>query len=105
MKVIVKFHHVARESLATWQKNLSREPGGNPALATFICDELVRELERHDGVPPGAYLDRDLAPPRWVWRFSADTWIQYLHHPVGHGFWRQATREVIILEISPRPPV
>jgi hypothetical protein len=77
MLVRVAFHRSSETSLRGWNTRLSQPPGGDPALALFMREELVRKLTESEGFPNGAMFRRDLTPPCWVWRFADGAWVRF----------------------------
>jgi hypothetical protein len=104
MRVIVRFHESARVGYESWQARLSREPIGSHALARLHAEELIRQFEIHDGVPEGARFRSDLDPPAWIWRFSSDTWVQFIRRTRKVGLWGQVAVEILVTGLRNHPP-
>jgi hypothetical protein len=104
MRVVVKFHHSARADYLAWQTRLRDSRSGNAEVARIHAEELIRELEQHNGMPPGAKFRADVDPPSWIWRFSADTWVRYVLRDRRSGLWGSSVREIIVTAVANQPP-
>ena len=107
MRVVVKFHKTARDAYQAWQARLSEPPTGNAGVALIHAEEMIRRLEETDGVPSGAKFHPEFNPPCWVWRFSTDTWIRFVHKSrrTGGWGWGGITLEVVVTDVLNQPPV
>jgi len=47
---------------------------------------------------------KDLNPPRWVFRYSSDTWVEFAHMESRTGVWGGVIREVVITGLATHPP-
>jgi hypothetical protein len=98
------FHRMSEPSLQEWRTRLSQPPGGDPALALFMREELIRKLEQSEGFPDGANYRSDLSPPGWVWEFAAGAWIQFVVRD-DKGFLGFGQKRIVyILRITPENP-
>jgi hypothetical protein len=104
VRVVVKFHESARADYDAWQARLAASPTGNPAVARVHAEELVRHLVQTNGLPPGATFHPELDPPCWVWRYSADTWVRFVHKGRRTGAWGGVVLEVVVTGVSSLPP-
>lgn len=104
MRVIVKFHESARDDYNAWVERLRTAATGNVEVARIHAEELIGQLKVSGGAPAGAVFRAELAPPSWVWRFSADTWVRYIVRDIRVGMFGALTVEVIVLAVATRPP-
>jgi hypothetical protein len=103
MRVVVKFHQNARKDYDEWQTRLSQPPTGNAGIARMNAEEMVRQFEKSNGIPSGAKLRAERDPQVWEWRFSSDTWIQFICRKRRQGLWGGASLEVIVTAITNQP--
>ncbi len=109
MDVTVQFHEWAEESYREWWHRLSQPPTGSADMASLHQRELIAEFMRCDGLPPAAKWVDDNEWSRWVWRFAADTWVEFVIHDVPAAWWQKLfgtpKRRVIITSISASRPI
>lgn len=104
MTTEVRFHRGTTKDLATWIQQQDRRLGGHPAMTETLLDEMTAELKKTEGRPLGAFYVPTLSPPRWVWRFSADTWISYVRQTKRYGFFGSVRLKIVVLSIASTTP-
>jgi hypothetical protein len=100
----VRFHVDTERDFAKWIHGNDVRRGSHPAITEALIDELISELKASEGNPIGAFFVPQLQPPRWVWRFSSDTWISYILRTKRTGLFGSVTLEVIVLSIASEQP-
>jgi hypothetical protein len=104
MKYVVKIHRQAQESVEAWLADLSRTPGGDPAMARFQLEELKQTLIREKGESRDVQFDNTLDPEAWVWPFASNAWVVYglKRSPTRWPF--EPTTVIVILAILRHAP-
>lgn len=103
MRVIVKIHELARRDFEEWQSRLRQPPTGHSEIASIQAEEMIRQLIEFNGIPPAAKQIAGVDPPCWIWRFSTDLWVQFVHREKRTGWWGGTIREVIVTAMANRP--
>lgn len=104
MKTIVKIHEAIAADYIAWQERNRRPPTGSDDMARLLEQELIAELGRTDGFPPSAKFIEGGGQSYWLWRYTADTWVQFVIHDQA-GWFGSRLRKVVIIGIADSPPV
>ena len=104
MRVVVKRHRQSAVGFLSWQARVAATPPHDPAVWSVLWEEAIRQFEAHAGLPTAAVWHARLTPPRYVWRFSADTWIHFVVKQKKDNWLAPTHREVVVIEVSDRPP-
>lgn len=104
MRVVVKRHRQSAIGFVTWQARVAAQPPHDPAVWRVLWDEAVRQFETHDGLPPAANWHAQSSPPRYVWRYTSDTWIHFVVKQKKDAWFTPTYREVVVIEVSVTPP-
>lgn len=103
MKTVVKVHDSVAADYLAWVERNRRPPTGSDDMARLLEQELFAELKRTDGFPSSArYVESDDGS-FWLWRYTADTWVQFVIHDQAAWFGGRV-RKVVITGISDSPP-
>jgi hypothetical protein len=103
MRVVIKFHESAKADYDAWIRRLSQPPTGNTGMALVHADELIRELQRTEGIPSQAIYHPELDPPSWVWRYTSTTWIRFVRKQ-RRTILGGATLEIVVIGLLEQSP-
>jgi hypothetical protein len=87
-----------------WQARVASQPPHDPKVWIVLWVEAVRQFEAHQGLPPAASWEATLSPPRYVWRYTADTWIHFIVKQKKDSWLTATHREVVVIEVTDLPP-
>jgi hypothetical protein len=100
MAVVVKFHGIAAPSVEAWRRWMLAQPPHDPGIADLMIDALAKHLEQTNGLPQGTTHRGDLSPPRFVWRYTSNAWVQYVRRVSPNG----RDVKVVVIGVSDQPP-
>jgi hypothetical protein len=104
MRVVVKPHEEIRPLLRDWRRALSDDPARRRGLASTFWAELERRILEAKGPPPDAVKDGSTAPPTYWCELSGGVWAQLVVLPDRRTGIFTSEREVVVINLAPRPP-